>query len=159
MHEIELTHRVAQLVDLPAIEVLMRAAICRNIRPFLSTAEIEAVQTMGVDCSLIADQTYFVIETRQAANAVMVGCGGWGKRKTLYGGHHTQGIDDALSDPDTDATSIRAMYAHPDWTRRGIGSLLLTLGEQAARETGFKTHPTTIARRTPCERQSKDAPG
>ena len=69
----------------------------------------------------------------------MVGCGGWGKRRTLYGGDHTAGRDDTFSDPDTEAARIRAMYTHPEWTRRGIGSLLLDLGEAAARDAGFKT--------------------
>lgn len=68
----------------------------------------------------------------------MVGCGGWGKRKTLYGGDHTKGRDDTLSDPGVDAARIRAMYTHPDWTRNGIGTLLLNLGEDAAREAGFR---------------------
>ena len=70
---------------------------------------------------------------------MLVGCGGWGKRKTLYGGDHTVGRDDSLSDPDTEAARIRAMYTHPDWTRRGIGTLLLELGEDAASKAGFKT--------------------
>jgi len=68
----------------------------------------------------------------------MVGCGGWGKRKTLYGGNHTVGRDDSFADPATDAARIRAMYTHPDWIRRGIGTLLLDLGEEAARDAGFK---------------------
>ena len=71
--------------------------------------------------------------------AIAVGCGGWGKRKTLCGGDQTAGRDDALSDPVTDPARIRAMYTHPDYTRQGIGSLLLTLGEAAARAAGFAT--------------------
>lgn len=133
------THRIASADDIPAIVELMRAAIAENMKSFLSTAEIEAAQeTMGVDRSLINDGTYFVIETVYEGNAVMIGCGGWGKRKTLYGGDHTVGRDDSLSDPAVDAARIRAMYTHPEWTRQGIGTLLLDLGEDAAREAGFK---------------------
>ena len=69
---------------------------------------------------------------------VLVACGGWGKRKTLFGGDTTAGRDDSLSDPETDAARIRAMYTHPDWIRKGLGTLLLDLGEGAAREAGFK---------------------
>lgn len=94
---------------------------------------------MGVDHSLIADGTYSVVETVQQGRTVMVGCGGWGRRKTLYGGDHTAGRDDSLSNPETDAARIRAMYTHPDWIRRGIGTLLLDLGEAAARNAGFRT--------------------
>lgn len=134
------THRVATTDDIPAIVGLMQVAIAENMKSFLSTAEIEAAQeTMGVDRSLINDGTYFVIETVHLDRCVMIGCGGWGKRKTLYGGDHTVGRDDSLSNPAVDAARIRAMYTHPKWTRQGIGTLLLDLGEQAARESGFKT--------------------
>ena len=110
------------------------------MKAYLSAAEIEAAkETMGVDRTLIEDETYFVIETIHHGEIQMVGCGGWGKRKTLYGGDHTVGRDDSLSDPANDAARIRAMYTHPDWTRKGIGSLLLDLGEQAANEAGFTT--------------------
>jgi GNAT superfamily N-acetyltransferase len=118
----------------------MQTAITENMKPFLSAAEIVAAQeTMGVDRTLIEDRTYFVIESLLDGKSIMVGCGGWGKRKTLYGGDHTTGRDDTFSDPAVDAARIRAMYTHPSWIRRGIGSLLLDLGESSAREAGFKT--------------------
>jgi len=136
----KLTHRVANQNDVPAIIELMGLSISENMKSFLSVKEIEAAkETMGVDKTLLADQTYFVIETELNGQTIMVGCGGWGKRKTLYGGDHTLGRDDSLSDPKKDPARIRAMYTHPDWTRNGIGSLLLKLGEQAARDAGFKT--------------------
>ena len=136
----KLTHRLATADDIPAIIELMHIAIAENMKAYLSTAEIEAAQeTMGVDRTLLQDQTYFLIETEYRGHTVLVGCGGWGRRKTLYGGDHTVGRDDSLSDPATDPARIRAMYTHPEWTRRGIGSLLLTLGESAARDAGFRT--------------------
>ncbi|PCJ24038.1 MAG: GNAT family N-acetyltransferase [SAR86 cluster bacterium] len=135
---IELTHRIAEAKDTPAIVKLMQGSIAENMKSFLSAAEIQAAkETMGVDRTLIEDGTYFVIETVHEGKTVMVGCGGWGKRRTLYGGDHTVGRDDSLSDPASDAARIRAMYTHPHWIRKGIGSLLLDLGEQAARESGF----------------------
>ena len=135
-----LTHRIATAADVPDIEDLMRLAISENMKAFLSPEEIEAAkETMGVDWTLINDGTYFVIEALRDGETVMVGCGGWGKRRTLYGGDHTVGRDDSLSDPNVDAARIRAMYAHPEWTRQGIGRLLLELGENAARNAGFST--------------------
>ena len=136
----EFTHRIAQLDDIPAIMDLMAASIEHNMREFLSEDEIAAArESMGVDKTLIADQTYFVIETEVDGAPVMVACGGWGKRRTLFGGDATSGRDDSLSDPAIHAARIRAMYTHPDWIRKGLGTLLLTLGENAAREAGFKT--------------------
>lgn len=136
----ELTHRIATAADVPSIIDLMRLSIGENMKAFLTAAEIEAArETMGVDWTLINDGTYFIIEALQNGDQVVVGCGGWGKRRTLYGGDHTAGRDDSFSDPMTEAARIRAMYTHPSWVRCGIGSLLLDLGEAAARDAGFKT--------------------
>lgn len=118
----------------------MQAAIDHNMRSFLSAEQIAAARaTMGVDKTLLDDGSYFLIETKHKNRSVLVGCGGWGKRRTLYGGDHTLGRDDSLSDPAHEPARIRAMYTHPDWTRRGVGTLLLELGENAARAAGFKT--------------------
>jgi len=133
------THRIAGEDDKQSIIELMSLSITHNMKAFLSRSEIEAAkETMGVDQTLIDDQTYFVIETIHEGNTLLVGCGGWGKRKTLYGGNHTLGRDDSLSNPESDPARIRAMYTHPDWGRKGIGTLLIELGEQAARDAGFK---------------------
>lgn len=134
------SHRLANETDIPEIVDLMRASIAENMKSFLTPTEIAAAEeTMGVDRTLIEDKTYFVIETVHDGKTLMVACGGWGKRKTLYGGDHTVGRDDSLSDPSINAARIRAMYTHPDWTRLGIGRLLLDLGESAARQAGFRT--------------------
>lgn len=137
--KLALSQRIAKPSDVPAIISLMQESIAENMKAYLSSQEIEAAkETMGVDSTLIKDGSYFLIEAEIQAEAVLVGCGGWGKRKTLFGGDHTLGRDDSLSDPTTDAARIRAMYTHPGFTRQGIGSLLLRLGEDAARVAGFK---------------------
>ena len=88
----------------------------------------------GVDSQLIADGTYFVVET---VDGGLVACGGWSKRKTLYGGDQWTGREPALLDPRQDAAKIRAFFVHPDWTRRGIGSMILETCEKAAISAGF----------------------
>jgi GNAT superfamily N-acetyltransferase len=110
-------------------------------------AQIEsALATVyGVDTQLIADRTYFVAEVaRQASETmseepswVIAGCGGWSKRKTLYGADHCAGREDDLLDPRNDAAKIRAFFIHPDWARRGIGTMILDACETAARTAGF----------------------
>lgn len=134
------SHRIATAADTDAIIAVMKASIAENMKDFLTPEEVTAAQeTMGLDTTLIEDGTYFVIETEKNGETVLAGCGGWGKRRTLYGGNHTKGRDDSYADPATDAARIRAMYTHPDWTRNGIGTMLIELGENAAREAGFKT--------------------
>ncbi|HHL42235.1 MAG TPA: GNAT family N-acetyltransferase [Hellea balneolensis] len=126
---------VATMADIPNIRSIMALSIAKLQQQFLSSAEIEASkEVMGLDTQLIEDGTYFIVKS----GTIPVGCGGWSFRKTLYGGNHSKGRDAARLNPQTDAAKIRAMYTHPDWTRRGIGTLILAKCERAAREAGFK---------------------
>jgi GNAT superfamily N-acetyltransferase len=129
-----LTHRVATLDDVAVLKPLMHAAIGELLKPFLPPDQVAAsFAVMGLDTQLIADGTYFVIETAGR----IAGCGGWSRRATLFGGDHSAGRDAALLDPARDAARVRAMYTHPDFTRRGVGRLVLALCETAAAREGF----------------------
>ena len=129
-----LRHRLARPEDLPALRQLMDAAISQLQRPFLTEDQIAASRTiMGLDTQLVEDGTYFVVES----DNVFAGCGGWSRRATLYGGDTSPGRDAALLDPAKDAARVRAMYTHPAFTRRGVGRLILSLCEDAARAEGF----------------------
>ena len=74
---------------------------------------------------------------RKELPAALAGCGGWSKRKTLYGADHCAGREDSLLDPLRDAAKIRAFFVHPDWARRGIGTMILNECEAAAKAAGF----------------------
>jgi len=102
-----------------------------------SAAEREGAlaQVYGVDSRLIEDRTYFVVE---ASAGEMVACGGWSKRRTLFGGDGAADREDTWLDPETEAAKIRAFFVHPAWARRGLGSSLLTLCEERARAAGFR---------------------
>ncbi len=127
-------HRLAIRDDVPALTLLMEAAIAELQRAFLSDTQIAASRTiMGLDTQLVDDGTYFVVEQ----GGTMVGCGGWSRRATHYGGDHSPGRDAALLDPTKDAARVRAMYTHPAFVRRGVGRLILSLCEDAARADGF----------------------
>jgi GNAT superfamily N-acetyltransferase len=130
---------------LPADVPVLRALIDDSVRELqaqdYTPAQIEsALRTVfGVDSQLIADGTYFVAEAGPAeSQPIIVGCGGWSKRKTLYGSDHWTRRENALLDPQQDAAKIRAFFIHPAWARRGIGSLILETCEGAARSAGFK---------------------
>jgi len=128
-------HRIATLEDIPEIKKLMELSINDLLGPLLTPEQLEAsFDSMGLDDQLIKDGTYFMIFNEDA----FVGCGGWSNRETLFGGNHTPNRDDNFLDPAKDSARIRAMYTHPDWTRQGIGSLVIHLGENAAKKLGFK---------------------
>ena len=131
----ELSSRIAQPEDLPALRELMRRAIEELQHGFLTPEQIAAShQVMGLDTQLIKDQTYILVE----AGGVIAGCGGWSWRATLYGGDDSVVAREPVPlDPQRDAAKIRAMYTNPDFVRRGIGKLVLGLCEAAARQAGF----------------------
>ena len=130
------SHRLATLNDLPELTALMDASIRTLVGAYLDAARVEAsFDFMGVDTQLIEDSTYFVV---QCENRI-VGCGGWSRRATLFGGDHTHGRDARLLDPATEPARVRAMYTHPDFVRRGIGRLVLALCQTAAARDGFRS--------------------
>lgn len=127
--------RTANSSDIPAIKDLMERSIRLLQRRYLTPAQIEAsFSAMGLDTQLIDDGTYFCVFD----NDVLIGCGGWSRRATLYGGNHSAGRNADLLNPKTDRARIRAMYTHPDYTQKGIGRLILQAGERAAKLEGFR---------------------
>lgn len=126
--------RPARHEDMPALSALMDKAIGELLQAFLPPEGVKAsYEVMGLDTQLITDGTYFVVEDGDA----IAGCGGWSRRATLFGGDHSAGRDAALLDPATDAARVRAMYTHPDHTRKGVGRVVLDACEAAARGEGF----------------------
>lgn len=88
----------------------------------------------GVDTQLILDGTYFVAEV----DGKLAACGGWSKRRTLFGGDARNGRDAAELDPATDAAKIRAFFVDPAYARRGLGSAILQRCESEAQARGFR---------------------
>jgi GNAT superfamily N-acetyltransferase len=137
--------RIAVPADIPALTALIPLSVRILQAPDYSPEQLEAALThvCNIDTQLIADGTYFVAEAAKPATAdsdslpTIAGCGGWSKRRTLFGGDTWAGRQNDLLDPKRDAAKIRAFYVHPAWTRRGIGSLILAACEDAARAAGF----------------------
>jgi GNAT superfamily N-acetyltransferase len=132
------TLRRAVPEDTPALAELIQRSVRELQRFDYSSEQIEAALegVFGVDSRLIADGTYFAVTPADAANLI-VGCGGWSRRSTLYGGDQWSKREDSLIDPRYSPAKIRAFFVHPDWSRRGIGSLLLRECEAAALKEGF----------------------
>lgn len=128
------THRLATPDDAPVLRALMHASTSELLKPVLSPEQVQAsFSVMGLDSQLIADGTYFVIEE----DGRIAGCGGWSRRATLFGGDHSAKREARLLDPASEPARVRAMFTHPDFTRRGIGRMILDLAERAAAQDGF----------------------
>jgi GNAT superfamily N-acetyltransferase len=132
--------RQAVHADVPALETLIRTSVLglqtADYTPEQRERALELV--FGVDTQLVEDGTYFVAQVQTGDTSAMAACGGWSKRKTLYGSDHCAGREDALLDPERDAAKIRAFFVHPAWARRGIGSRILEVCEAAALAAGFR---------------------
>jgi GNAT superfamily N-acetyltransferase len=140
LDSISICLRKAVSADIPRLREVIEASVRGLQAEDYSLSQIDAAlkTVYGVDSQLIADGTYFVAEVSKHENgAIVVGCGGWSKRKTLYGGDQYAGREDSLLDPACDAAKIRAFFIHPQWARRGIGSMILEACENAAVEAEF----------------------
>jgi len=135
MENTTLIHRLSRREDLEPLRALMALAITELQKPFLDESQIASSRAiMGLDTQLIDDRTYFIVES----DGMLAGCGGWSRRSTLYGGDQSPGRSAALLDPAKDAARVRAMYTHPHHTRKGVGKLIVSLCEKAAKSEGFK---------------------
>jgi N-acetylglutamate synthase-like GNAT family acetyltransferase len=155
---VEVRIRKAQVADVAALTRLIETSVRELQAEDYTQAQMEGAleSVFGVDSKLIEDGTYLVAEaktldvlpdtseTTRGKNSgsewVIAGCGGWSKRKTLYGSDHWAGREDTLLDPKRDAAKIRAFFIHPQWARRGVGSKILEACETAAREAGFTSY-------------------
>jgi GNAT superfamily N-acetyltransferase len=135
--------RLATEADVPALHALIEASVRGLQTDDYTPAQIEGAlgTVLGLDTQLINDRTYFIAESldqKASTRMRLAGCGGWSKRKTLYGADRGPGREPELLDPATDAAKVRAIFVHPEFARRGLGSVILATVEDAAREAGFR---------------------
>jgi len=133
--------RTATPEDIAVLRPLIEQSVRVLQREDYSEEQLEAAlgTAYGVDTQLIADGTYYLVEVVSAnGEKKTVACGGWSMRKTLYGSDHGPFRDNSMLDPARDAAKIRAFFVHPDWTRRGLATLILKTCEEAAYARGFR---------------------
>lgn len=132
------TLRAATEQDVPSIVALIALSVRGLQAADYTPAQIEAAleTVFTIDTRLVADGTYFVAI---AEDGELAGCGGWSRRKTLYGGdRQVEQVEPELLDPAVDAAKIRAIFVHPRYARRGLGSLILEAAEKAAASERFR---------------------
>ena len=130
-----ITTRLAAFDDIPFLNQLIEQSARILSEGFYTPAQTESAikYIFGVDTQLVSDGTYYVAEV----DGNIAACGGWSKRNTLYGGDQHKATEDTLLDPTKDAARIRAFFVHPNYARRGIGTQLIRVCEDAARQNGF----------------------
>src|SRR6187399_3590848 len=135
MNRTDLRWRRATLADLPLLGPLIATSARELSRDDYTPEQIEGALrgAFGTDTQLIRDGSYFVVE----AGGRLAGCGGWSRRRTLFGSDARSDRDATELDPAVDAAKIRAFFIHPEFARRGLGTLLLDRCEQAAVAHGF----------------------
>ncbi len=131
----DISLRLAEPADAPELHALIERSVRGLQTPDYSAAQIEGAlgTLLGLDTQLIRDGTYFVAQDGE----IIVGCGGWSRRKTLFGSDGRADREDMLLDPSADAAKIRAFFIDPGWARRGVGTAILNACETAARQAGF----------------------
>ena len=134
---LDYTIRKARLDDRDAIQGLIAASARGLSQTDYSNQQIESAisDVFGVDTSLIAGGTYFVAER----DGDLVACGGWSKRKTLFGGDQFATRDTSELDPHSEPAKIRAFFVHPQWARKGLAQAILLRCEAEARAAGFRS--------------------
>ena len=127
--------RTATPADRETIQQLIAISARELSRGYYSEEQVTAAlnSIYGVDSMLIEDGTYFVAE----ADDIIIGCGGWSKRKTLFGGDQFSKRDAGLLDPGFEPAKIRAFFIHPNFARQGIGRAILERCEAEAASKGF----------------------
>lgn len=137
--------RAAREEDIPALHALIEASVRGLQAGDYTPAQIAGAlgTVLGLDTQLIRDRTYFLVEAPEdesspAGPKTLAGCGGWSKRKTLFGSDNASVREPELLDPATDAAKVRAIFVHPDFARRGLGSLILSHVEAEAAAAGFR---------------------
>lgn len=127
--------RLARHADVPRLQALIALSGRALSAGYYSPSQADAItrHVFGVDTQLIDDGTYFVIENDDG----IVACGGWSKRRTLFGGDQTKRGPDPLLDPATESARIRAFFVHPAMARRGLGRQLMDACLTAAKHEGF----------------------
>jgi N-acetylglutamate synthase-like GNAT family acetyltransferase len=127
--------RPAREEDIPVLESLIERSVRESLSRHYSRTQLDVAlgPVFGVDRQLIRDGTYFVVEH----HGEILACGGWSKRRAVYGGDRERAGEDAELNPAIDAARVRAFFVHPNWERRGIGRSLLEASEAAILSAGF----------------------
>jgi GNAT superfamily N-acetyltransferase len=130
--------RLATSADVPRLHRLIEQSVRALSVGYYTGQQVESAlrYVFGPDTRIIADRTYYVIESDDGELAA---AGGWSRRRTLYGGDQMKEAEDPLLDPTSEPARIRAFFVHPAWSRRGMGRRLFDRCAEDAASSGFRS--------------------
>ena len=133
------TFRPATPSDIPALQKMIEESLRGLGNQHYTQAELDGSIgfLFGPDTLLIHDQTYFILHPVDDPSKICA-CGGWSFRRTLYGADTAPGRMPESRDPLKERASIRAIFTHPGWARKGLGTMMMRYCERKAREGGFE---------------------
>ncbi|KAF2190770.1 acyl-CoA N-acyltransferase [Zopfia rhizophila CBS 207.26] len=131
--------RKATPADIPALSSMIEMSLRGLSKNHYTQAEMDGSIgfLFGPDTLLIHDSTYFILHPVDSPDTICA-CGGWSFRRTLYGADTAPGRIPEARDPKKERASIRAIFTHPDWARRGLGTMMMRYCEEQARAGGFE---------------------
>ena len=131
----QLIVRHSTLEEIPELNRMIVESARVLSRGFYTEQEAESAikYVFGVDSALVNDGSYFT----SILDGELAGCGGWSRRRTLYGGDQRPMGADEFLDPAHDPARIRAFFIAPKAARRGVGRAVFEACKQAAIAQGF----------------------
>jgi GNAT superfamily N-acetyltransferase len=133
---VELTIRLSTLEEVPSLNQLIKQSARELSRGFYTEIETDAAieYVFGVDTTLVKDGNYFTA----TLNGELAGCGGWSRRRTMYGGDQRPVGESEFLDRNQDAARIRAFFIAPQAARKGVGKAIFEACQAAAKADGFQ---------------------
>jgi GNAT superfamily N-acetyltransferase len=127
--------RLSTLEEVPILNDLIVESARQLSKGFYTDQEAESAirYVFGVDTALVKDGSYFTA----TLDGKLAGCGGWSRRRTLYGGDQRPVGGDEFLDPAKDPARIRAFFIAPTAARQGVGRAIFEACKQAAIARGF----------------------
>jgi len=136
---LEFTIRLATVEDADDItQLIARSSRALSVAEYTpEQIELALTSALGLDTQLIKDKSFFVVEIVDDTAPKIVGCGGWSFRVTLFGNDAEKNRNPAIIDVASGAAKIRAFFVDGDYSRQGIGSMILEKCEAEAIQAGY----------------------
>ncbi len=133
----EILIRLAGLADRDELRAMQAKSFRELGAACYERSVIEAfISVIGtMDDSLLEQGTYYAA----VAGGAIVGCGGWSDRTSGYAVHAVE----ASGRAQVGKATVRSIFVHPAWVRRGIASTIMGLIEAGIAAAGFRTASLT----------------